>query len=98
MKEKKSTTVELVRELIQRNEQGRYNYLIVKAKSGMYHDFKSWVPAPKAVLVEDLHRFSELEDIRSAVIEGVYDEEADAEDLEDLRQQLPTEMWELLGL
>jgi hypothetical protein len=70
-----NTDIELVDRLEGRNKDGKYDDLIRNARAGKYHDFKNVSPTPKMDLVMALKRFPELEDIRSDVINGEYDEE-----------------------
>jgi hypothetical protein len=97
---RKSTNKELVNELEERNVGGRYDQLIANAKSNRYHDYKNPddVICGKVELVADLEGFPELADIRAAVIDGAYDEEADEEDKEMMRRDLPKSMWGMFGL
>jgi len=66
----------------------RYKTIIDKAVVGTYHDYKSQLNMCKVELVNDLARYPELEDIKQAVMEGKYDEEADDTDKDNLRQDL----------
>lgn len=71
-----NTDKELVELLEQRNVSGRYDNLIARAKSGDFHDFKTTTEAtPKMALAHELAQFPELNDVRQAVINGMYDEE-----------------------
>lgn len=85
----KSTMTDLVAELEKRNKDGKYDFLISEAKAGEYHDFKNKKhDCGKVGLVNDLASFPELEDIRWAVINGEYDEKADEQDKELMRQDI----------
>lgn len=96
---KKSTRVDLVKVLKERNVDGKFDELIADAEAGEFHDYKNVkYDAPKLELHKQLGKFPELTDIREEVENGVYDEEADAEDLENLRLITPKSMWDMLGL
>lgn len=100
MRNSKSTMVELVQELEKRNESGKYDELIKRAKAGWYHDFKNpeHIVCGKIQFVSDSAKFPELNDLREQIKEGVYDEDADEEDKAEMRKDLPESMWGLLGL
>lgn len=86
---KKSTIIELVQELAERNSEGKYDEMIFEAQSGEYHDFKNnKYVCGKVELVNKLADFPELSDIRDAVIAGSYDESPDEEDKRKLREEL----------
>lgn len=97
---RKSTNKELVEELEKRNTDGRYDQLIANAKNNRYHDYKNPedVLCGKVEVVNDLAPFPELHDIRAAVMNGDFDEEADEEDKEAMRQDLPKNMHSFFGL
>jgi len=75
----KTTSVDLVNILVERNRDGKYDKLINEARHNHFHDFKSplEISSPKTYLVECLSAFPELSDIIQEVINGVYDEPAD---------------------
>lgn len=100
MATRKSTNNELVELLQQRNQNNQYDWLIENAKNNRYHDFKNPedVLCGKMELVDDLNQYPELDDIRQDVMNGVYDEEADEDDKEMLRQDLPPDMRKFFGL
>lgn len=74
---KKSTSVDLVRVLEERNKGGKLDRIINEARLNHFHDFKSpiEIASPKGYLIEQLSVHPELEDIMKAVIAGDYDEE-----------------------
>jgi hypothetical protein len=85
------TNEHLVAELMSRNIKGRYDILIQRADKFWYHDYKqpNDVPAlPKLQLINDLAPFPELADIRQRVIDGVYDEVADKDDIVEMARFL----------
>lgn len=86
----KSTTIELVVELLAINQQGKYDILIEKAKSGHYHDVLKppQIVEPKVDLCRDLHKFPELKDIRQDVLNGEYDELDLPPEIEDIETNL----------
>lgn len=84
---RKTTNVELVVVLNDRNKNGKYDDLIDKAKKCWFHDFKApddALAGDKLLLVQMLSNFPELADISVAVINGEYDEEPDEEDIKTL--------------
>ena len=98
---RKSTNVDLVKELTERNTEGeekyegKYDKIIERAKENGYHDFKfdeDKYPdciCPKIDLVQDLSKFPELEDIRKGVINGDYDESPDDDDKKMMIEEMP---------
>ena len=109
----KTTKHHLVEALKARNENGKYNTIIARAANNGYHDHKfDKIPGhpeygdcncPKIKLVEDLQQFPELIDITQDVMQGVYDEPADATDQEEMRgwlieDEASDHMFEMLGL
>lgn len=74
VKLRKSTDVDLVKELEAINSHGKYTQIINAAKRGDYHDFKSKVATPKMALNNALLPFDELIDLRKRVINGEFDE------------------------
>jgi hypothetical protein len=92
----KTTNVELVKELSERNTNGKYDALIERARTNGYHDFKfddeDKYPdsvCPKIDLVADLAKFPELSDIRQSVINGDYDESPDDNDKKKMAEESP---------
>lgn len=90
-----------------RNQEGKYTAIIEKAKRGCYHDFKFDLvdpecsyPCPKLILIEDLSAFPELKDISDMVITGEFDDRADEEDKQRMREELKDNpmLRDLLGL
>jgi hypothetical protein len=80
--------------LEKRNQSGRYDELIAKAKKGCYHDYKFDVvdpdcefPCPKILLMEDLMRFPELHDVMKMVADGAFDDKADEEDVARMKEE-----------
>lgn len=108
-----SSTSDLVRLLVSRNQNNRYDALIQRASNGGYHDFKfdtieghpeyGDCICPKTQLVHDLSIFPELADIRIDVMNGVYDDVADDEDVKRMQGWLIEDhandkFFELIGL
>lgn len=97
-----STNKELVEDLLQINQTGKYNQLIANAKANRYHDYKNPedVICGKHEVVKDIDQLNDpnLKEIRDKVIDGYYDETPDEEDKEMMRQDLPEAMWKALGL
>lgn len=93
--------VELVEELQKRNTSGAYDAMIAEAKAGEFHDFKNEkYTCGKVELADQLSKFPELTDIRTAVIQGEYDEQADEDDKARMREDLKDspELRKILGL
>ncbi len=82
-------------EILAKRDPERYKAIIERAANNGYHDHKfdkipghpeyGDIDCPKIQLVADLALFPELSDIREAVINGEYDDPADAEDQEEMR-------------
>jgi hypothetical protein len=87
-------TIDLA-EILTKRDATKYHRIIVRAANNGYHDHKfDKVPnhpeygecmCPKVQLVSDLSKFPELEDIRKEVMNGKYDETADAQDQDEMR-------------
>jgi len=92
---RKSTHIELVQELTERNKEGKYDDIIARAKEKGYHDFKfdeDKYPdciCPKMDLVKDLSDFPELSDIRGGVMGGEFDESPDEDDERKMIEEMP---------
>lgn len=84
-----------IADILTKRDPVKYKAIIERAALNGYHDHKFCkVPGhpeygdcicPKLQLVEDLMRFPELQDIRDNVINGVYDEPADEEDIAEMK-------------
>ncbi|KAA3437735.1 hypothetical protein [Rufibacter hautae] len=72
MKGRKSTTVELVKELKACNVKGCFDKLISNAEAGRYHD--AFHPDGKLQFLRDTEQFPDLVDLRLEIRNGVYDE------------------------
>ena len=104
-KESKSTNKEMVQELIALNVDGRFDQIIENAKNNRYHDFKNPddVPCGKVQFLADTQVFAvELQDVRQRLMNGEFDESADEQDIESMRDVLimdnsPDVMFEQLG-
>lgn len=91
MMKRKSTMVELVKELEKLPRSNYLDLIIAEAKAGEYHDFKNKkYECGKLALVHKLFELG-LTEIRQDVIDGVYDEDADEDDLEMLVKDLFTD-------
>jgi hypothetical protein len=90
----------------------KYKAIIERAANNGYHDHKfDKIPGhpeygvtacPKMQLVSDLSAFPELNDIRQRVMDGEWDDHADAEDAEEMRgwlmdENVPDEMFKQMG-
>lgn len=105
----KSTNRDLVLELSKLDQMGELRPIIINALKNKYHDFKSSVVAPKQELVKDLndainkYKHPGLNQIKQAVINGVYDERPDEQDIKDMSEWLqqenaPESLYDILGL
>ena len=82
-------------EILSALDKEKYAHIIERASLNGYHDHKfdkipghseyGEVACPKIALVNDLSQFPELNEIRNDVMNGKYDETADAEDQEEMR-------------
>ncbi len=89
-----ATTKDLATLLAQRDPV-KYMEIITRAANNGYHDHKfDKVPlhpeygeclCPKVQLVKDLSQFPELRDIAEDVMNGIYDEQADEQDVQEMR-------------
>lgn len=99
-------------EILSKRDAEKYKAIIERAANNGYHDHKfSKIPdhpeygyctCPKVQLVADLSKFPELDSICQEVMNGKYDEEADEQDVEEMRGWLiednaPDKMFEQLG-
>lgn len=81
--------------ILRRKNAEKYKAIIDRAANNGYHDHKfDKIPGhpeygdcicPKVKLVEDLSQFAELNYIKKDVINGKYDEPADAQDVQEMR-------------
>ena len=97
----KSTMVELPAELEALNKDGKYDHIIAEAKAGEYHDFKNKKHVcGKVAVVGELAKFPELAHIRTAVMNGEYDESPDEEDKAQMREDFKDspELLKMIGL
>lgn len=76
--------VELVQELEKLDPSNAINEMIAEAKAGEYHDYKNQKYACGKVAVVGKLRAAGLLDLAARVIDGEFDEEADAEDRKHL--------------
>jgi hypothetical protein len=100
---KKTTNVDLVKILHERNKNREYDALIVLAARNHYHDYKSEAAAPKMELINDLSIFPELKDVSERVMQGEFDESPDESDKDELRDWLKNDpngdiLKDILGL
>ncbi|WP_210465315.1 hypothetical protein [Rufibacter roseolus] len=72
MKGRKSTTLDLVDELIAHNNNGRFNKLIYNARTGRYHH--AFHLDGKLQFLRDTEQFPDLVEIRLEIRNGVYNE------------------------
>lgn len=95
---RKSTMVELVQELEKLPQTPQILEMIAEAKAGEYHDYKN----QKYVCgkVESSNRLMALghKDLAMRIRDGEFDEEADASDVQMLRETAPPELHKVLKL
>lgn len=95
---RKSTMVELVEELRKLPQSFERDEMIEEALKGEYHDFKNEkYTCGKVAAVGKLLALG-ANSLASDVMNGVYDEEPDETDLENMRKTAPKELWKSLGL
>lgn len=95
MKNRKSTTIDLIVDLMPYNSDGKLNAIIDEARLGEFHDYKNQKYAcGKLELHTLLAPFPELEHIRKAVADGDYDESPDAEDKAMMKADIIKDMGE----
>jgi hypothetical protein len=105
----KTTNKDLVLELSKLDQMGELRPIIINAIKNKYHCFKSEVAAPKHELVKDLNdainkfKHPGLNQIKQAVINGVYDERPDQQDIKDMsawlqEENAPDILYDILGL
>jgi hypothetical protein len=92
------TTKDLADILGPRNTNGKYDAIIDRAKNNGYHDHKFMkildhpeygeCMCPKVQLITDLANFPELNDISARVMAGEFDEQADDDDIAEMRNWL----------
>lgn len=91
-----NTKTDLVRDLEAKPDSPLRGELIVRARTGYYHDFESKVPAPKVQLAIDLQSAG-FEDLVEKVVTGGYDDEAPStEQVEQMREDLGSKTYEAL--
>jgi hypothetical protein len=100
---RKSTMVELVEELEKvEPSNGLYKTVLGKviqeAEDGEYHNYKNKKYVCGKVALLGYLRLLKLDDLAARVIDGEFDEEADEEDLTEMRRTAPKAMWHILGL
>ncbi len=94
----KDTRTHLVAELSTLHQTPEIAEIILEARQGYFHDFKSEeYVVPKGMLIQKL-RAAGLEDLAGRVIAGEFDEEPDEEDREEMRKILPRNKWWSYGL
>lgn len=84
--QRKTTDIDLVDELVRRNEEGEYDELIQNARNRRYHDVAHPpdVKEPKMDLLRDLKQFPELKDVVQDVLNCEYDESQNEDDIKDV--------------
>lgn len=96
---RKSTMVELVRELeLIQPRTSAVEEMIAEAKAGEYHDYKNKKYVCGKVAVVGKLRAAGYHELAARVANGEFDEEADEEDLAEMRKFTPRGMWKTLGL
>lgn len=105
--EVKPSWTRLPKELEKRNKGGKYDTLILMARSGAFDDYKfdtivpeewNWY-CPKTALFEILQsKYPELSDIMEMVMDGSLDDKMDEDDKARMRRETPRALWKSLGL
>jgi hypothetical protein len=101
MGKRKDTRTDLVEELLKLPQSDMRDAIIAEAKAGEYHDYKNQKYAcGKVAVVGHLRNLSDpkADALAQRVIDGEFDEEADAEDLAYLREICPPALRRALKL
>ncbi len=85
---RKSTMVELVEELQALPQSPEIDEVIAEAKAGEYHDYKNRKYVCGKMAVYGKLKAAGLDDLANRVTAGEFDEEADAEDIKNMRADL----------
>lgn len=94
----KSTMVEFVEELRKLPQSPLIEMMIKEALAGEFHDYKNKkYPCGKVQAVNYLISGGHT-DLARRVVDGEFDETADAEDIEHMRSYTPKQLWSALGL
>lgn len=98
MRERKDTRIHLVAELESLPRNMLIDKIIAEAKAGEFHDYKNQKYTCGKVALVSMLLAAGLQPLATRVIDGEFDEEADEEDIENMRKFAPKEMWPVLGL
>lgn len=86
--QRKSTMVELVEELQALPPSPEIDEMIAEAKAGEYHDYKNRKYVCGKMAVYGKLKAAGLDDLANRITAGEFDEEADAEDIKNMREEL----------
>lgn len=95
---RKSTMIELVQELERLPKSPEIEAIITEAKAGEFHDFKNNKYVCGKVAASSMLRAAGLVPLAKRVEEGEFDEEADEEDIAEMRKFCPPELRKVLKL
>lgn len=93
-----STMIHLVEELQKLPSTPGIEFMIAEAKAGEYHDYKNKKYACGKVAVYALLKKEGLTELAARIVNGDFDEEADAEDIKYLKTICPPGMEKIMGL
>jgi len=89
-----TTKKELIEDLRKKPFTLKREFIMNRARKGIYHDFDTPLAAPKTELVHDL-RAAGYDDLARAAMEGAYDDESPtAAQLEEMRSELGAEFFD----
>jgi hypothetical protein len=98
MGERKDTRVHLVEELKKLPQTPLIEQMIAEAKAGEYHDYKNEKYACGKVVSAAMLDQAGHHELAARIKDGEFDEEADEEDIAQMRKMLPKEMWPVFKL
>lgn len=90
--------VELVEMLRQKPQSTLRDEIIKEALAGEFHDYKNDKYTCGKVAAAHLLTVAGFHDLATLVKKGEFDEEADEQDKDSMRKNLPKEMWDMFGL
>lgn len=96
MHKHKDTRFELVEELQKVPSSPQIEEIIREAKAGEYHDYKNQKYACGKVTVVGKLRQAGLPELARRVMDGEFDEQPDAEDIAEMKKDLPPHLWKAL--
>lgn len=94
----KDTRVHLVQELEKLPRTPEIIALITEARLGEFHDYKNQKYACGKIEAYKRLKAIGLNDLADRIANGEFDEQADREDILNMRKGLPERMWAAVGL